>query len=220
MNEALPRSKRPETTRMFDNALLERFSRIHPSTPFIAWVPVIVFMLYRSISRGALTGLETLGWFALGWLSWSLLEYVLHRFLFHMFENDPKHARTHFLLHGVHHDYPTDKDRLVMPLLVNQPVGWVVCFGLIALLGTVRAEPIFAGFALGYLGYDGIHFWLHRYNQKSRIGKWMKHHHMRHHYMDHSGGFGVSSPLWDLVFGTMPKAKKPVSASSSSSSAE
>ncbi|MBS2016914.1 MAG: sterol desaturase family protein [Deltaproteobacteria bacterium] len=196
---------------MFDNALLERLSRIHPSTPFIAWVPVVAYMFYRSAHRGALTTLEILGWAAVGWLVWSFIEYMLHRFLFHAFENDPKRARIHFLLHGVHHDYPNDKDRLVMPLLVNQPVGWAVCLATFSLLGAVRAEPLFAGFALGYLGYDGMHYALHAFNPKSRVFKWMKHHHMRHHFMDHAGGFGVSSPLWDILFGTMPKPKKPVS---------
>jgi len=195
---------------MFDNALLERLSRIHPSTPFVVWLPVMFWMLYRSYTRGVLSVPAIVGWYVVGYLIWSLTEYVLHRWVFHAFENDPKRARIHFLLHGVHHEYPTDKDRLVMPLLNSVPVGWGI-FGLMYLaMGVVHAEPTFAGFAIGYLSYDGIHFWLHRYNQKSRIGKWMKHHHMRHHYMDHSGGFGVSNPLWDFVFRTMPKPKKPV----------
>lgn len=210
MNETSERAKRPETCRMFDNELLERFSRIHPATPFVVWIPVVLLVLYRSWSRHDLEVGGIAGVFAAGFVLWTLAEYFLHRWVFHWTNDTAWGKRIHFLLHGVHHEYPTDKDRLVMPLLNSVPVGWGI-FGLMYLaLGVVHAEPTFAGFAIGYLSYDGIHFWLHRYNQKSRIGKWMKHHHMRHHYMDHSGGFGVSNPLWDFVFRTMPKPKKPV----------
>jgi sterol desaturase/sphingolipid hydroxylase (fatty acid hydroxylase superfamily) len=199
---------------MFENDLLERFSRIHPAMPFVAWLPVVAWMFYRSFSRHELGVLAILGVFLAGLLVWSLTEYVLHRWVFHRFENDPKRKRIHFLLHGVHHDYPTDGDRLVMPLLMSQPVGWGVCFLLHALVGGTIAEPAFAGFAIGYLTYDGTHYALHKFKQTSRIGKWMKRHHMRHHHMDHEGGFGVSSPLWDFVFRTMPTVKKPVSPAS------
>ena len=195
---------------MFENDLLERFSRIHPATPFIAWGPPMLWMLYRAWNRNALSGLGILGYAVAGYLVWTITEYVLHRFIFHMFEDNPKHARIHFLLHGVHHDYPTDKTRLVMPLLVSLPVGWAICAGMFLGFGPTVAEPAFAGFALGYMSYDGIHYYLHRFNQTTRVGKWMKHHHMRHHYMDHAGGFGVSTPIWDFVFRTMPVAKKPV----------
>jgi len=197
---------------MFDNDILERFSRIHPATPFVVWLPVFAWMIYRAHVRGVLSSVAILGYFAVGYLIWSLTEYVLHRWVFHAFEDDPKRQRLHFLLHGVHHDYPTDRDRLVMPLLTSVPVGSMVCGLFFLTMGATYAEPAFAGFTIGYLSYDGIHYWLHRYNQTTRVGKWLKHHHMRHHYMDHDGGFGVSSPLWDVVFRTMPSVKKPVAA--------
>jgi sterol desaturase/sphingolipid hydroxylase (fatty acid hydroxylase superfamily) len=31
---------------------------------------------------------------------------------------------------------------------------------------------------------------------------------MTHHFADHDGGFGVSSPIWDAAFRTMPAKKK------------
>ena len=75
--------------------------------------------------------------------------------------------------------------------------------------GGVRfAEPLYIGFAFGYLCYDGGHYAIHHFKQTTRVGKFLKKHHMKHHHGDNFGGFGVSSPLWDLVFQTMPRIVK------------
>jgi dihydroceramide fatty acyl 2-hydroxylase len=202
-------STRPETCRMFESDLLERFSRINPVTIFVVWVPVTLGMLYRSWSRHGLSVLALAGLFAAGLFMWTLCEYVLHRWVFHWMEDTPRGRRIHFLLHGVHHDFPNDKDRLVMPLGFSIPLG-LILFGVFYLLfGTFAAEPLFAGLTLGYLWYDGTHYAVHHFKQSTRLGRFVKRHHMRHHHMDHDGGFGVSSPLWDLVLRTMPSVKRP-----------
>ncbi|MBX3217938.1 MAG: sterol desaturase family protein [Labilithrix sp.] len=193
---------------MFENDLLEKFSRIHPVTPFVVYVPVIGVMLYRTVMRHvpapSIVGL-TVG----GLVVWTLTEYFLHRYVFHWTKDTPWGRRVHFLLHGVHHEYPNDGDRLVMPLLTSVPLA-VIFYSLfyVAFGGMRYAEPFFAGFALGYLAYDGTHYAVHHFKQTSRIGKFLRRHHMLHHHADHDGGFGVSSPLWDYVFGTMPQVKK------------
>lgn len=192
---------------MFENELLEKFSRIHPATPFVVWLPVVAVVLYRSGARHDLSIAKTAGVCALGLLAWTFAEYVLHRWVFHWTKDAPIAKRIHFLLHGVHHDFPNDKDRLVMPLLASVPLA-VIFWTLFHLtMGATHGEPFFAGFTLGYLCYDGTHYAVHHFKQTSRVGKWVKRHHMLHHHADHSGGFGVSSPLWDLVFRTMPNVK-------------
>ncbi len=209
--QVLPRRtpKVGETCRMFDSDFLERFSRIHPITPFVAWIPVVGYVLYRSIARQDLSLWGVLGMFALGVLAWTLAEYVLHRYVFHWLRDTPRGHRIHFLLHGVHHDYPNDGDRLVMPLGFSVPLS-VIFYGLFCgVVGRGFGEPFFGGFVVGYLMYDGTHYAIHHFKQRTRVGKWIKRHHMLHHHLDHDGGFGVSSPLWDIVFGTMPKLKRP-----------
>jgi dihydroceramide fatty acyl 2-hydroxylase len=201
------RAKRPETCRMFENETLEKFSRIHPATPFVVWIPVVFFMLYRSWGRD-LAAYSIGATVLAGLLAWTLAEYVLHRWVFHWTNDAAWGKRLHFLLHGVHHDFPSDKDRLVMPLLTSVPMA-VIFYSLFFLaLGIQYGEPFFAGFVLGYLCYDGTHYAVHHFKQKSRLGKWVRRHHMLHHHADHSGGFGVSSPLWDIVFRTMPQVKR------------
>lgn len=202
-------SRRPGTTRMFESDFIEFFSRIHPATPFVVWLPVLGFVAYRSIARSDLPTLGFVGLLLGGFAVWTLTEYVLHRYVFHWTNDTAFGRRFHFLLHGVHHDYPQDKDRLVMPVGASAPMA-VIFYGLFFLVfgGVQLAEPFFVGFGLGYLAYDGSHFAIHHFNFKSNLFKRLKRHHMLHHHADHAGGFGVSSPLWDLVFGTMPSVKR------------
>jgi sterol desaturase/sphingolipid hydroxylase (fatty acid hydroxylase superfamily) len=193
---------------MFENELLEKFSRIHPATPFVVYLPVMGTMLYRTWGR-QVPVLTAVGLMFGGLVLWTLAEYFLHRYVFHWYRDTAFGRRTHFLLHGVHHDYPNDGDRLVMPLLTSAPLAVIFYALFYFVLGGARlAEPVFAGFAIGYLCYDGTHYAVHHFKQTTRVGKFLKRHHMLHHHADHSGGFGVSSPLWDLVFGTMPQVKK------------
>lgn len=193
---------------MFENEILERFSRIHPITPFVVYVPMILVMFYRMWTREVPMS-RAMGLVVGGFVVWTLIEYVLHRYVFHWYKDTPRGRRVHFLLHGVHHDYPNDTDRLVMPLLTSVPLA-VIFYGLFyAMFGELRyVEPFYAGFAIGYLVYDGTHYALHHFKQTTRVGKLLKRHHMLHHHADHDGGFGVSSPLWDYVFRTMPQVKK------------
>jgi sterol desaturase/sphingolipid hydroxylase (fatty acid hydroxylase superfamily) len=203
-----PRNERPETCRMFENDFLEKFSRIHPSTPFIAWVPVATTFLVRSAMRRDLAPVAIAGTFVAGMLAWTIAEYVLHKYVFHWTNDTAWGRRVHFLLHGVHHDFPNDKDRLVMPLLTSVPLAILFYTAFMFALGRTIGEPAFAGFVVGYLFYDGTHYYVHHFVPTTRWGKLLRRHHMTHHFADHDGGFGVSSPLWDMVFRTMPAKKR------------
>ena len=196
---------------MFESDFLERFSRIHPATPFVVWLPVVAIFLGSSFAH-RLGVLPIAGAFLGGLLTWTVAEYFLHRYVFHWTKDTPRGRRIHFLLHGVHHDYPNDKDRLVMPLLTSVPLGLLFLALFELVLGRMWADPFFAGFTVGYLFYDGTHYFVHHFVPKGRWGKLLRRHHLTHHHADHDGGFGVSSPLWDLVFRTMP-AKRRKSAS-------
>ena len=198
---------RGETCRMFESDFLERFSRIHPATPFVVWLPIMALSLGSAVAH-RLGGLAIAGAFLGGLLTWTLSEYFLHRYVFHWTKDTPRGRRIHFLLHGVHHDYPNDKDRLVMPLLTSVPLGLIFMTLFVVLLGRTWADPFFAGFVVGYLFYDGTHYYVHHFVPTTRWGKLLRRHHLTHHHADHDGGFGVSSPLWDLVFRTMPSKRR------------
>ena len=65
----------------------------------------------------------------------------------------------------------------------------------------------------GYLFYDYTHYYVHHFVPRSQLGKQLREQHMRHHFQDHRYGFGVSSPLWDAIMGTLPRGRKTASPS-------
>ena len=189
---------------LFESRFLDFFSRIHPAVPALIFVPVIAFLEWLGADRGYGAGslvLLTLG----GLVLWTLTEYWLHRLLFHWEPKFPGGDRLHFIIHGVHHDHPNDRMRLVMPPALSIPLG-LAFFGLFVLLfGTPAAFPLYAGLLIGYLTYDYMHYHLHHHTPRTKLGKRLREQHMRHHFQDHRYGFGVSSPMWDGVFRTLPR---------------
>ena len=106
------------------------------------------------------------------------------------------------MIHGVHHDHPNDPLRLVMPLLLSGPI-MLIAYGVASLVfGFPLGYSVLAGFILGYLAYDMVHFYTHHAVPKSRLGLTLRRLHLLHHFRDHDRGYGVSAPWWDYVFGT------------------
>jgi 4-hydroxysphinganine ceramide fatty acyl 2-hydroxylase len=197
-------SNKNETVPLFESRLMEFFSHVHPATPVILYAPVIAYMLYWSFSEGNMSILTVTGLFLLGVLMWTLLEYVVHRHVFHYEPKTRVGKFLHFMIHGVHHDYPNDASRLVMPPVISIPMAILFYFVFTAAFGRF-APALFAGFGVGYVCYDMIHYATHHFAMRSKTGFWLKQYHLRHHYKDDEAGYGVSSPLWDYICGTIPK---------------
>lgn len=201
-------SNRNESVRMFQSDFMEFFSHVHPIAPLVIYVPVMGYLLYLALFARALPIAAVAGCFALGLVLWTLVEYSMHRFAFHYQPTSLWGKRLHFILHGVHHDYPNDASRLVMPPSVSIPLAIVFYALFLGAFGRYAAAA-FPGFLLGYLGYDMIHYATHHFSMKRGVWLWLKQYHMRHHYQDDHVGYGVSSPLWDYVFGTRQKLHGP-----------
>jgi sterol desaturase/sphingolipid hydroxylase (fatty acid hydroxylase superfamily) len=192
---------------LFQSRFLDFFSRIHPAVPALIYLPVIAALVVVGASDGQ-GALEIVGLFAGGLAIWTFSEYWLHRLVFHWDPNNAIGHRLHFIIHGVHHDHPNDKMRLVMPPGASIPLA-LLFFGIFYLLfGSPTAYPLFAGFLAGYLVYDYMHYYLHHAVPKSKRGKQLREQHMRHHFQDHRFGYGVSSPIWDAVFRTLPRTRR------------
>jgi sterol desaturase/sphingolipid hydroxylase (fatty acid hydroxylase superfamily) len=193
---------------MFENPLLEIASRVHPIVPPLLYLPVVAICLVLAVAREDLGVASVAGVFVLGIVAWSLAEYLLHRFVFH-FEPDTRWGRRlHFIIHGVHHDFPHDPMRLVMPPSVSVPLAITFWFGFRAVLGPEWALPAFAGFLFGYLVYDMGHYHMHHHRSKNRLSLALRRYHYRHHFQQSDRGFGVTTPLWDRVFRTMPVIRR------------
>ncbi|MFZ9595447.1 MAG: sterol desaturase family protein [Bdellovibrionia bacterium] len=202
-------SKPYKSIRVFKSPVLEWFTHVHPLTPLIIWVPVISFLLWRCFETHQLSPYRVGIIGVTGFLFWTLVEYVLHRFLFHWEGQTALARRFHFILHGLHHDDPTDPTRLVMPPGASIPLG-LLFYSLIQFsLGSAVGDAFFAFFIMGYLAYDYIHFSVHHFTPRTRIGKYLKQSHMIHHFISPETRLGVSSPIWDYVFGTLEEVKDP-----------
>lgn len=203
-------SLKDETIRMFDNPFLDWCSRIHWVFPLIVWVPVVIFSVYYSFSEFNISLLRFGGLFTVGLLLWTLSEYIMHRFVFHYHPKSEFGKKIHFLMHGVHHDYPNDSKRLVMPpimsLLLAIPFFALFYYGFGGGGDTFAA---FAGMVSGYLSYDMLHYAIHHANWKNPYFEKLKKQHMAHHFQFPDAGFGVSNLIWDIIFNTtLDKARK------------
>jgi sterol desaturase/sphingolipid hydroxylase (fatty acid hydroxylase superfamily) len=103
----------------------------------------------------------------------------------------------------VHHEYPKDKGRLAMPPLVSVALALGLLYGFYQLIGEYT-YAFLPGFIMGYAAYLFVHFAVHAYQPPKNFLKILWVNHGIHHYKDNNKAFGVSSPLWDIVFGTMP----------------
>ena len=192
-----------KSVRLFNNKFMESLTHVHPIIPLLFWSPVIIFLLWRAVAVHHLPVGQLVALILPALVIWTLMEYLLHRFLFHFPANSEASKWLVYLFHGVHHDVPADKTRLVMP-----PSGAIIVMAFIwlifsAIIPAPWAEPFCAFFMAGYLIYDYIHYATHHFKMRHPILQSLKHHHMRHHFSTKNAKYGVSQPLWDWVFGTL-----------------
>jgi dihydroceramide fatty acyl 2-hydroxylase len=196
-------SLKDETVQMFENPFLEWCSRIHWTYPLIIWIPVVVVCLIHAVVNFDTSFITIFLFFILGISSWTLIEYIMHRFVFHYQPTSPFGEKVHFLMHGVHHDYPNDSKRLVMPPLLSLIIAVPFFIGFYyGLDKSASSFAAFAGIVFGYLIYDMMHYALHHSKWQNKVFEKLKKHHMAHHYQHPDAGFGVSSFFWDIVFST------------------
>src|ERR1700740_2646006 len=174
-------SRSSESVRMFESNAMEFLSRVHPVTPFLLYLPLIVAAVLFAIAREQLSILSVALLFLLGVAIWSLLEYLIHRFVFHYEPSSGLGKQFHFIVHGVHHDFPNDAKRLVMPPVVSIPLA-VIFYAALAFMFGKSGAPVWAGFVFGYVCYDSIHYAIHHFPMKGRVWSRLKQHHLRHHF--------------------------------------
>lgn len=194
----------PDSPRMFESDIVDLFSRTHPAVVPILFVPAVGALLWWSTALGVGFGITAL-LAVLGFAFWTLSEYWLHRTFFHWIPKGRWGDKMHFLVHGVHHTWPRDKYRLVMPPAVSLSLFFLFLGTFLVLFGTTYAWAFHAGFVAGYMFYDMTHYYLHHFNPKSKYFLTLKKHHMLHHFKEPESRFGVSFRFWDRVFGTLPQ---------------
>lgn len=193
--------------RLFENPVLEMLTKANPLVIWGMYLPFIIGLPVYAYSKLDFSGGKITALFFGGMFFWTFFEYLAHRFAFHWIAESKRAQKFVYIMHGNHHHYPRDRERLFMPPLPSIILASSI-FGIQYLLLRENAFVFFPGFILGYLLYASMHYAIHAWNPPF---KWMKplwrNHHL-HHYKDEHKGFGVSTTIWDRVFGTMFDLKK------------
>ena len=192
--------------RLFENNFLEMMTKTHPVVVYLMYFPVILFMLHYGATRKGISAQAEAIVFISGVFFWSFFEYVMHRYIFHMILSTGWGKRFVYTLHGVHHEYPRDKNRLFMPPLPSVIIAFLI-FSLMRPLMGWYVLSFFPGFVFGYMIYGSMHYAIHAFPPPNLLKALWRNHHL-HHYKTPDKGFGVSSVLWDVVFGTVPKKEE------------
>jgi len=174
-------SNSEESTRLFQSSFMEALSKVHFTVPLFIYIPANTFLFYIGIK---------------------IVEYVLHRFVFHYHPSSEFGKKIHFIFHGIHHDYPRDRLRLVMPPSVSIPLATLFFLLFRTFIPAPQLYIFFGAFLTGYLIYDMFHYAIHHVEVKGKLWNVLKTHHLKHHYNDPNKGFGVSSPIWDVIVGS------------------
>lgn len=137
-----------------------------------------------------------------GAVLWTLLEYFIHRFLGHDRRTFPNPFGEEHARHHSEGDYfgPTWKKALVAVAVVGMmaPVATLVA-------GHVYG-PVFAvSFTVMYVAYEVVYRRAHTHRGINAYGRWLRRHHFHHHFGNPRMNHGVTSPVWDVVFGTLQK---------------
>ncbi|EPR68891.1 sterol desaturase family protein [Cyclobacterium qasimii] len=200
----LDRPDNSGSAQLFTNPVLERMSRTHISIPIALFLGVGLYSFYMGISTTTIPFLEAISLFFGGYIVFTLVEYLLHRYLYHMIPDTKFKDKLQYNVHGVHHDYPRDKDRLAMPPFISGLYAVILYFLFNFLLGDL-SWYFLPGFLVGYSSYLGVHYIVHAFQPPKNFFKVLWVNHAIHHYKDPDVAFGVSTTLWDHVFGTFPK---------------
>lgn len=192
---------------IFRNPVLERLTHTHIGIPITIFIVISTGLLVYGFLHNFLDLVSAVGLFLAGWLIFSLIEYLAHRYIFHMEPTSELKRNIQYTFHGNHHDYPKDKSRLAMPPIVSLFIASFFFFVFKLAFGSL-VFGLVAGFLFGYALYLFVHYAVHAYAPPKNFLKTLWVHHSIHHYKDPERAYGVSSPLWDWVLGTMPERKR------------
>jgi sterol desaturase/sphingolipid hydroxylase (fatty acid hydroxylase superfamily) len=170
-------------------------------------LPLLSAELLLATYRGGESTLFSLGVSLIaGLLAWTLLEYVFHRFILHATIRNPLLRSFVNESHLRHHLAPRDPDQILVKPLFALAVSAVI-YAIILLISRnpFVSSGIMVGIWAGFLYYEAVHYRVHMSLTHSRLLQQQRRAHFYHHFSNSRQCFGVTSPLWDYVFGTMRK---------------
>lgn len=134
----------------------------------------------------------------IGAAAWTATEYGLHRFLMHELRGRGLASVEH-LKHHADVTYFSPASKKLASAATTTAVAYPATA---AVAGRRWAAAFTAGLLTMYVGYEFAHRRTHTHPPRNRYGRWARRNHLHHHFGAPMRNFGVTSPLWDKVFGT------------------
>jgi sterol desaturase/sphingolipid hydroxylase (fatty acid hydroxylase superfamily) len=158
---------------------------------FSVYVPLVAAAMVWNRSSSPAVWVACL---AIGLALWTAVEYLMHRWVLHRLAP-----------HYQHHEQPEALEYIFAPLWLSG-VSAVVLWALLALAaGSWQlAALVMAGTVSGYLFYEALHVRMHSAAAGGPLLRTLRKHHFYHHFADDTRCYGVTTPVWDYVFGTIP----------------
>lgn len=133
-----------------------------------------------------------------GAASWTATEYGLHRFAMHETRGRGLPSVEHLKHHAdVTYFSPTSKK--IASAAATTAVAYPVT---VAVTSRRWATAFTGGLIAAYFGYEVAHRRTHTHPPRSRYGRWSRRNHLHHHFGAPMRNFGVTTPVWDRVWGT------------------
>jgi sterol desaturase/sphingolipid hydroxylase (fatty acid hydroxylase superfamily) len=178
-----------------------QLSKFSYYSDFVAYPIVVVALTAASMIRGG----SLPAWLAaagVGLLLWTFLEYVIHRIALHwMPVFSPMHAQ-HHAAQMAYIATPSWVSISVWLAVVLVPVWFWLGFNI--------SNGLTVGIMVGYWWYGIVHHVIHHWAHKRSSAYFadLRARHMRHHHSPKGGNFGVTTPVWDHLFGTAISTRK------------
>ncbi len=133
-----------------------------------------------------------------GFLAWGFVEYAIHGLLSHRFRTFVSP------LHWGHHQSPA--------AVFTAPLAWIptalLLYGVFGIaIGLGPAAAVMGGLLLGFARYEVTHWRLHFREPRNAREELLRRHHLAHHFANPRAYHGVTTHLWDRVFGTLPASR-------------
>ncbi|MBI3552018.1 MAG: sterol desaturase family protein [Elusimicrobia bacterium] len=200
-SEIIPDPDRDEVL-AYDTAGWDRFLKTSPIVPALLYLPLASYWLWQSYKSPGFIG-STWVLFVGGLAFWTLLEYGIHRGLLHFADINALWNMGLARIHARHHEHPEDVSQVIISPMQTLPLAGVLWAVLLLVFSHPHADGVLAGITVGYLAYESFHYAFHA--PQSLSWRWLnalRKYHARHHFETPDGRFGVTTPLWDLVFGS------------------
>jgi sterol desaturase/sphingolipid hydroxylase (fatty acid hydroxylase superfamily) len=172
---------------------------------FLVFIPIVGASLW--LAYPTMPSATFLGWLCGGLLAWTLMEWLAHRAM-HLKLRSQWLSRIQDEAHLRHHREPDDLEHSVLRLRASLPISaFILIAARVVAGGWPAAITWTAGVLIGYMLYEFVHLTSHG-QPRSPVLRKLHSYHLRHHFQQSDRGFGVTSPLWDWVFGTMPARRE------------